>query len=183
MFNIPGSVNPAANWFSRFSKFIASITGQPLTFSLACLVVLAWAVTGPLFHYSDTWQLFINTGTTIITFLMVFLIQNSQNRDSAAIQLKLNEIILCLEGASNHIIDAEEKTLDELEEMKKGYQEVAKLAHEEIARELVDDMEKIVEVEQVDEIEAVETARSIVGAAISDQALAHTSVESAAADR
>ena len=101
--------------FAKFSKAVGSATGQPLTFCIACLVVLIWGITGPLFHFSNTWQLVINTGTTIVTFLMVFLIQNIQNRDSAAIQLKLNEIIRCLEGASNHILDAEEKTLDELD--------------------------------------------------------------------
>ena len=123
--------------FAKFSKTVGAATGQPLTFTLACLVVVVWAVTGPLFNFSNTWQLVINTGTTIVTFLMVFLIQNIQNRDTAAIQLKLNEIIRCLEGASNHIIDAEEKTLDELDEMKKVYIEVAKLAQEEIERELI----------------------------------------------
>lgn len=86
-------------WFTRFAKATARAAGHPSTFGLAVLVILAWAVTGPLFHFSDTWQLVINTGTTIVTFLMVFLIQNTQNRDSVAMQIKLDELLRAVKGA------------------------------------------------------------------------------------
>jgi len=100
-----------SSFFQRFSNKTAKVTGKPLTFVIAVLVVIVWAVTGPLFGFSDTWQLVINTGTTIITFLMVFLIQNTQNRDTTAIQLKLDEIIVALSHAHNEMLDAED--LDE----------------------------------------------------------------------
>ena len=105
--------------FSALSARIASWTGQPLAFILAVGVVLIWGVTGPLFHYSDTWQLVINTGTTIVTFLMVFLIQNAQNRDGAAIQAKLGELIRSIETARNDFIGIEHLTEAELEKIKK----------------------------------------------------------------
>src|SRR5579862_1302832 len=98
--------------FSRFAKFTSSATGRPTTFMLACLIVVVWAVTGPIFKYSDTWQLVINTGTTIVTFLMVFLIQNSQNRDSLAIQVKLDELIR-VGAARNSMVGIEHLTDDE----------------------------------------------------------------------
>ncbi|CAM5539929.1 low affinity iron permease family protein [Sphingobium scionense] len=104
--------------FSALSARIASWTGQPLAFILAVGVVLIWGVTGPLFHYSDTWQLVINTGTTIVTFLMVFLIQNAQNRDGAAIQAKLDELIRAIEPARNDFIGIEHLTEAELEKIK-----------------------------------------------------------------
>lgn len=105
--------------FSALSARTASWTGQPLAFILAVGVVLIWGVTGPLFHYSDTWQLVINTGTTIVTFLMVFLIQNAQNRDGAAIQAKLDELIRSIETARNDFIGIEHLTEAELEKIKK----------------------------------------------------------------
>src|SRR5438045_256747 len=91
--------------FSRFAKWMSKTLGHPLAFGTAVLIVIIWAMVGPIFHFSDTWQLVINTGTTIITFLMVFLIQNSQNRDSEATQVKLNELIRALKGADNNILD------------------------------------------------------------------------------
>src|SRR5512132_3465898 len=101
--------------FTRFAKWTSHQTGRPIAFGSAVLLILLWAVTGPIFHFSDTWQLVINTSTTIITFLMVFLIQNTQNRDSEAIQVKLDELIRAVEGAHNAMIDLEELDDEELE--------------------------------------------------------------------
>ena len=112
-------------WFTRFSKAVAFAVGQSYAFGIAVTVVLVWALTGPLFHFSDTWQLVINTGTTIVTFLMVFLIQNTQNRDAQAIQLKLDELIRAVEGAHTAVIDSEELTDQELWEIKKAYAKLA----------------------------------------------------------
>jgi low affinity Fe/Cu permease len=106
-------------WFERAAASITKATGSSTAFLIAVAVILIWAVTGPIFRYSDTWQLVINTGTTIITFLMVFIIQQSQNKDSLAIQLKLNELIACEERASNRLIDVEDLTQEELEVLKK----------------------------------------------------------------
>jgi len=92
----------------QFSAATTRWTGSTIAFMLACLVIVLWAVTGPIFGYSDTWQLVINTGTTVVTFLMVFLIQRSQNKDSMAIQLKLNELVAAMAGASNRLIDCED---------------------------------------------------------------------------
>jgi low affinity Fe/Cu permease len=110
-----GSASKKAGWFSRFSAACARLTGRPATFLLATLVVTAWAVTGPIFNYSNTWQLVINTGTTIVTFLMVFLIQNTQNRDTLALHIKLDEIILALDTARNSRVAIEEAGEDVLE--------------------------------------------------------------------
>jgi low affinity Fe/Cu permease len=96
-----------AGRLERFSRRVTQLTGSPWAFAFALLVILVWLVTGPVFHYSNTWQLVINTGTTVVTFLMVFLIQRSQNKDSQAIHLKLNEILASLEGASNRLVDVE----------------------------------------------------------------------------
>ena len=102
-------------WFSWFSQAMAWVTGRPGTFLLALAVIILWAVTGPIFGFSDTWQLVINTGTTIVTFLMVFLIQNTQYRDTMAIQLKLTELILALEGVPDKFATIEDLSDDELE--------------------------------------------------------------------
>ena len=104
--------------FTRFANWAAHATGRPLTFMLALSVVVVWAITGPLFGYSDTWQLVINTGTTVITFLMVFLIQNTQNRDGAALQIKLDELIVATKNARNDIAGIEEAPDKEIEEAK-----------------------------------------------------------------
>jgi low affinity Fe/Cu permease len=104
-------------WFGRFAQETARITGRPATFLLAVAVVIVWAATGPLFRYSDTWQLVINTGTTIVTFLMVFLIQNTQNRDTLALQLKLAELVFAMKGAENRFATIEDLSDDELERL------------------------------------------------------------------
>jgi low affinity Fe/Cu permease len=118
--------------FSRFANWTARATGHPLAFALAGLVIVAWIVTGPLFGFSDTWQLVINTGTTIVTFLMVFLIQNTQNREGAALQLKLDEIIRSLDGAHNALLDLEELPVDELERFRARYEDLARSAREDL---------------------------------------------------
>ncbi len=105
--------------FERFAQLVAGWAGRPLAFSVAFTVVLVWGITGPLFGYSDTWQLVINTGTTIVTFLMVFLIQNAQNRDGSAIQAKLDEVIRATTDARNAFIGIEHLTQDELETIRK----------------------------------------------------------------
>jgi low affinity Fe/Cu permease len=111
--------------FGRFAKDIARVTGHPGTFMLAALVIVVWAVTGPLFDYSNTWQLVINTGTTIITFLMVFLIQSTQNRDTEAMQIKLDEIIRSLQGAHNALLCLEELDEEELDNIRVKYAKIA----------------------------------------------------------
>jgi len=103
-----------AHALERFSSIVTRWTGSSSAFAVAVGVILVWILTGPLFHYSDTWQLVINTGTTVVTFLMVFLIQRSQNKESMAVQLKLNELIAAMEGASNRLIDVEDLGEDEL---------------------------------------------------------------------
>lgn len=121
-------------WYSRFAKTTAHYCGRPRTFSLAVGVILVWLITGPLFHFSDTWQLVINTGTTIITFLMVFLIQNTQNRDTAAIQVKLDELIRAHQGAHNALLDLEELEEETLEEFRMRYQVLARQARLELKK-------------------------------------------------
>ena len=116
--------------FSRMAKSASKFTGRPLAFNLAIAAVILWIVTGPIFKFSDTWQLVINTGTTIITFLMVFLIQNSQNRDTAAIQIKLDEIIRATAGAHNALLDLEELEEDDLEKFHKRYCKLASAARD-----------------------------------------------------
>jgi low affinity Fe/Cu permease len=120
--------------FTRFAKATARITGQPITFSVAVAIILLWAVTGPLFHYSDTWQLVINTSTTIVTFLMVFLIQNTQNRDSEAIQIKLDELIRAMQGAHNALLDLEELEEDDLDHIRADYVKLAEYARMELRK-------------------------------------------------
>jgi low affinity Fe/Cu permease len=111
--------------FTRMAKWAARFTGRSSCFVLAVLVIVAWLVTGPMFYFSDTWQLVINTGTTIITFLMVFLIQNTQNRDTEAIQIKLDELIRATQGANNRLLDLEELEDRELEEFRDRYEALA----------------------------------------------------------
>ena len=106
--------------FSKLAKRAARFTGKPLGFGFAVGIVFIWIATGPIFHYSDTWQLVINTGTTIITFLMVFLIQNTQNRDTDSLQIKLDEIIRSLKGARNRMLDLEDMDEKQLDEIRKA---------------------------------------------------------------
>jgi low affinity Fe/Cu permease len=125
------------SWFTQFAKRTAQLSGRPLAFGLALGTVLAWVITGPLFGFSDTWQLVINTGTTIVTFLMVFLIQNTQNRDTAAIQIKLDELIRVTNG-HNALMDLEELEDVELEEFRRKYQKMAEIARGRIDRGGID---------------------------------------------
>src|SRR6266480_1028261 len=118
-----------ASWFSRFAKWTSSKLGHPLAFFIAVLIIVVWAIAGPIFHFSDTWQLVINTGTTIITFLMVFLIQNTQNRDSEAMQVKLDELILSIKSADNSILNTENLTEKELQRLQKHYIHLAQLTN------------------------------------------------------
>ena len=122
------------SWFSRMAKRTARATGQPAAFLLATLVIVAWAVTGPIFHYSDTWQLVINTGTTIITFLMVFLIQSTQNRDSEAMQIKLDELIRAVEGAHNALLNLEELDEQDLDSIRANYCKLAEEARKDFRK-------------------------------------------------
>src|SRR5919199_5773820 len=115
----------------RFSHLATKWTGSSWAFIIALAIIIVWAVTGPIFKFSDTWQLVINTGTTIVTFLMVFLIQRTQNKDSLAIHLKLNEIVAALEGASNRLIDVEDLSEKDVELLHKHYAELAQLAKKE----------------------------------------------------
>jgi low affinity Fe/Cu permease len=121
--------------FSRFAKGMSKMLGHPLAFGIAVLIVIGWAISGPLFQFSNTWQLVINTGTTIITFLMVFLIQNSQNRDSEAMQVKLDELIRALKGADNSLLDTENLTQEELQRMQDHYAKMAQIAQKQLERE------------------------------------------------
>ena len=133
-----------AESFTKFAKATARASGHPTTFGLAVLVILVWAVTGPLFHFSDTWQLVINTGTTVVTFLMVFLIQNTQNRDSVAMQIKLDELLRAVRGAHTALADLEDMTEEELEQFKARY---VKLAEEAKAKleDAAEDLEDVVD--------------------------------------
>jgi low affinity Fe/Cu permease len=120
--------------FIKFARWVAYVTGRPLTFLLAIFVIVVWLITGPYFHYSDTWQLVINTGTTIITFLMVFLIQNTQNRDSVALQVKIDELLRTNEKAHNALLDLEELTEEELFIFRDRYQKLAQEARKSLQR-------------------------------------------------
>ena len=137
---------------NRLGEFLAQLalkatkaTGTSRAFILAVAVVIIWLITGPFFHFSDTWQLVINTGTTIITFLMVFLIQRTQNKDALAIHIKLNEIVAALEGASNRIIDVEDLTEEEIETLHKHYRKLVEMAKKDL---------KLTESHSVEEAEA-----------------------------
>jgi low affinity Fe/Cu permease len=119
---------PSSSWFTRLAKWTARATGRPLSFAVAAGVIAAWLLTGPLFGFSDTWQLVINTGTTIVTFLMVFLIQNTQNRDAEAIQVKLDELLRSTQGAHNALLDLEELEERDLDQIRAAYVELARRA-------------------------------------------------------
>ncbi|MBK9153053.1 MAG: low affinity iron permease family protein [Chloracidobacterium sp.] len=119
-----------SSFFSRLAKTIAVAAGKPLTFVLAVAVLILWAVSGPVFGFSDTWQLVINTGTTIVTFLMVFLIQNTQNRDTEAIQIKLDELIRAVKGTREEVMDLEELDERELDAIRKEYLDMAERARD-----------------------------------------------------
>jgi low affinity Fe/Cu permease len=124
----------STSWFTRFAKMTARKTGQPIAFVMAVFVIIILVVSGPIFKFSDTWQLVINTGTTIVTFLMVFLIQNTQNRDSLALQVKLDELIRVIEGAHNALLDLEELDETELGKIRINYEKLAKQAREDLMR-------------------------------------------------
>ena len=125
-------------WYSRFAKEAARFCSRPKVFILAVGVIIVWIVTGPIFGFSDTWQLVINTGTTIVTFLMVFLIQNTQYRDTEAIQLKLDELIRATQGAHNALLDLEELEEDDLEGFRTKYEALASSARAELSRGVED---------------------------------------------
>jgi low affinity Fe/Cu permease len=117
-----------------FSKLAARISGRPITFIAAVVLIALWLITGPLFHFSDTWQLVINTSTTIITFLMVFVIQNTQNRDTEAIQIKLDELLRATRGAHNALMDLEELDEEQLDAFRESYTQIARLARQALER-------------------------------------------------
>ena len=124
--------------FTRFAKTISRLTGTPAAFMLAVAAVLVWLATGPLFAFSDTWQLVINTGTTIVTFLMVFLIQNTQYRDSEAVQVKLDELLRTTAGAHNALLDLEELEARDLERIRETYAKLARTAREDLRKGMTD---------------------------------------------
>jgi low affinity Fe/Cu permease len=124
--------------FTRFAKRTSRAAGHPATFVLAVLIILVWAATGPIFAFSDTWQLVINTSTTIITFLVVFLIQNTQNRDSTAVQLKLDELIRAINGAHNGLLDVEELSDEDLVRIRGRFEAFARESREDLKRGLRD---------------------------------------------
>jgi low affinity Fe/Cu permease len=120
----------STTWYSGFAKSASHFCGRPRTFALAVAIIAIWIITGPIFGFSDTWQLVINTGTTIITFLMVFLIQNTQNRDTEAIQIKLDELIRATKGAHNALLDLEELEEEALDSFRRKYQLLAASARD-----------------------------------------------------
>jgi len=129
---VSASAAASVSVYSRLAKAASRFCGRPRVFSVAVGVIVLWIVTGPLFHFSDTWQLVINTGTTIITFLMVFLIQNTQNRDTEAIQVKLDELIRATQGAHNALLDLEELEEDQLDAFRRKYQALAAAARSDL---------------------------------------------------
>ena len=122
------NIKKSVSWFPGFARWIANAAASPVTFGIAAVTVIVWVATGPIFGYSDTWQLVINTATTIVTFLMVFLIQNTQNRDTQALQLKLDELIRSTEGAHNRMLDLEHLDDEHLERLQKIYEKLANSA-------------------------------------------------------
>jgi low affinity Fe/Cu permease len=122
------------SWFIRFAKSASRLAGSPATFTIAIAVVVIWSITGPIFGFSDTWQLVINTGTTIVTFLMVFLIQNTQNRDTEAVQIKLDELIRVTEGAHNALMDLEELGEKDISLIREKYKELAERSRTELQK-------------------------------------------------
>ena len=124
--------------FGRFAKWASNAMGHPAAFAIAVLIILVWAATGPIFGFSDTWQLIINTGTTIVTFLMVFLIQNTQNRETGAIQLKLDDLIRSTKGAHNALLDLEELTQGDIEDIRRVYERLASEARKKLREGLTD---------------------------------------------
>ena len=124
----------SSSFFNRFAKWTARAAGKPIAFALAVIIVVFWAMTGPIFGFSDTWQLVINTGTTVVTFLMVFLMQNTQYRDSEAIQIKLDELIRVIEGAHNILLELEELDENDLDRIKAEYEKLAEKARKDLKR-------------------------------------------------
>src|ERR1043166_8720983 len=129
---------PKGETFSQWATFAARSLGSARAFAVAVVTVILWTLTGPVFHFSDTWQLIINTATTIVTFLMVFLIQNTQNRDSGAIQLKLDELIRATKGAHNAVLDLEELSQKDLEKFRALYERLARDARKDVQAGLTD---------------------------------------------
>lgn len=124
----------SSSFFNRFAKWTARATGRPIAFALAVVIVVVWAMTGPIFGFSDSWQLVIKTGTTIVTFLMVFLLQNTQYRDSEAIQIKLDELIRAMEGAHNILLDLEELDERDLDRIRDEYGKLAEKARKDLKK-------------------------------------------------
>ena len=124
----------SSSFFNHFAKWTARAAGKPIAFVLAVVVIVVWAATGPIFGFSDTWQLVINTGTTVVTFLMVFLMQNTQYRDSEAIQIKLDELIRAMEGAHNMLLALEELDEKELDRIKTEYRKLAQKARKDLKK-------------------------------------------------
>lgn len=160
--NSPATPAKKESFFERFASKVTRLTGSTPAFIIAFVMVLIWGMTGPVFHYSETWQLVINTGTTIITFLMVFLIQKSQNKDSLAIQLKLNELIAAHEFASNRLVNVENMTEDELMVIQKYYTKLSHITKNEESLQTshsideaqhLSDVKKGVEADVIDRIE------------------------------
>jgi len=124
----------SSSFFNRFAKWTSRVSGKPIVFALAIGTVVIWAATGPIFGFSDSWQLVINTGTTIVTFLMVFLLQNTQYRDSEAIQIKLDELIRAMEGAHNILLELEELDEKDLNRIRAEYQKLAEKARKDLKK-------------------------------------------------
>ncbi|HYE34663.1 low affinity iron permease family protein [Methylocaldum sp.] len=151
--NLPDFLAKGASWakknlentaywnakFDRFARLFARLSGRPLAFNIAMLIILAWVITGPIFGFSDTWQLVINTATTIVTFLMVFLIQHTQNRDTEALQVKLDELIRAIEKADDTLLDLEELEEEELTILRSKYVSLARIAREKARAETKED--------------------------------------------